>query len=176
MNQEGTNDMKILVIHGPNLNLLGTREPEIYGKQTLREIDSMLVRHGHEQGIEIESFQSNHEGEIIDRIQQAAESGFSAIVMNPGAYTHTSLAIADAVRGVALPVVEVHLSNLHARGAERARSVTATACRGIISGFGADSYRLGVDAAARLSRPSRARRSGARSTASSSHGRRKRGR
>lgn len=149
--------MKILVIHGPNLNLLGTREPEIYGRQTLAEIDAMLVRHGREAGVEVESFQSNHEGEIVDRIQRAASSGYAAIVMNPGAYAHTSLAIADAVRSVRTPVVEVHVSNIHARGPERARSVTAEACRGIISGFGPESYRLGVDAALRLAQPSRRR-------------------
>ena len=142
--------MKILVIHGPNLNLLGTREPEIYGRHTLAEIDAMLARYGRERDIEVDSFQSNHEGEIVDRIQQAASAGYAAIVMNPGAYAHTSLAIADAVRAVPTPVVEVHVSNIHARGAERARSVTGAACRGIISGFGPDSYRLGIDAAAAL--------------------------
>jgi 3-dehydroquinate dehydratase-2 len=150
--------MKILVIHGPNLNLLGTREPEIYGTQTLREIDAALVRYTRDLAVELECFQSNHEGTIIDRIQQASDSGVAAIVLNPGAYTHTSLAIADAIRAVATPVVEVHLSNLHARGAERSRSVTATACRGIISGFGADSYRLGIDAAIGLAKAPRARK------------------
>ncbi|HEX5131653.1 MAG TPA: type II 3-dehydroquinate dehydratase [Candidatus Krumholzibacteria bacterium] len=154
--------MKILVIHGPNLNLLGTREPEIYGTQTLAQIDAGLARHGRDIGVEVESFQSNHEGEIIDRIQRAVDAGVAAIVLNPGAYTHTSLAIADAIRAIATPVVEVHLSNLHARGAERARSVTASACRGIVSGFGADSYRLGIDAALRLARaPKRARKTAA---------------
>lgn len=139
--------MKILVIHGPNLNLLGTREPDIYGKQTLAQINSLVAKYCKERGVDVEAFQSNHEGAIIDRIQEAAASGVSAIVMNPGAYTHTSLAIADAIRAVKTPVVEVHLSNLHARGPERAKSVTATACRGIVSGFGAASYLLGIDAA-----------------------------
>jgi 3-dehydroquinate dehydratase-2 len=127
--------MKILVIHGPNLNLLGEREPEIYGKQSLAQIDALLAEHGREMDIEVESFQSNHEGAIIDSIQGAAADGVAAIVINPGAYTHTSLAIADAIRAVKTPVVEVHLSNLYARGIERATSVTASACRGIVSGF-----------------------------------------
>jgi len=147
--------MKILVIHGPSLNLLGTREPEIYGTRTLAQIDAMLVRHGREFGIEVDSVQTNHEGDIIDRIHQAGDAGYAAIVMNPGAYAHTSLAIADALRSVKTPVVEVHLSNLHARGEERARSVTAAACRGLICGFGTDSYLLGLDVAARLGTPSR---------------------
>jgi 3-dehydroquinate dehydratase II len=147
--------MKILVIHGPNLNLLGTREPEIYGTRTLAQIDSMISHHARELEIEIDSVQSNHEGEIVDRIQQAQASGYGAVVMNPGAYSHTSLAIADAVRSVRTPVIEVHVTNLHARGPERARSLTAAACRGIISGFGADSYTLGIDAAVRLARRTR---------------------
>lgn len=147
--------MKILVIHGPNLNLLGTREPAIYGRRTLAEIDALIRSHAGERGAEVETVQSNHEGVIIDHIQGAAAAGAHAIVINPGAYTHTSLAIADAVRGVAIPVVEVHLSNLHARGAERAHSVTATACAGIISGFGFHSYLLGIDAAIKLAGPRR---------------------
>jgi len=148
--------MKILVIHGPNLNLLGTREPEIYGKHSLAEIDAMIVAYGREHGVDVSSVQTNHEGDIIDHIQSSEREKVDAIVLNPGAYTHTSLAIADAIRAVKTPVIEVHLSNLHARGAERARSVTATACRGIISGFGVNSYLFGVDAARRLSRPTRA--------------------
>jgi 3-dehydroquinate dehydratase II len=148
--------MKILVIHGPNLNLLGTREPEIYGRRTLSEIDASIQRHARDHGAEIDTVQTNHEGEIIDHIQGAAATGVRAIVINPGAYTHTSLAIADAIRAVALPVVEVHLSNLHARGPERARSVTASACIGIISGFGFESYLLGIDAAIRAAGTRRA--------------------
>jgi 3-dehydroquinate dehydratase-2 len=151
--------VRILVIHGPSLNRLGTREPEVYGRRTLPEIDALLAAHGRERGIEVVAYQSNHEGDIIDRIHGAAAERFSAIVLNPGAYTHTSMAIADAIRAVATPVVEVHLSNLFARGPERACSVTATACRGIVSGFGAESYLIGLDAAARLARPPRARRS-----------------
>jgi 3-dehydroquinate dehydratase-2 len=144
--------MKILVIHGPNLNLLGTREPQVYGTRSLARIDSDLVAYGRERGVEIETFQSNHEGAIIDRIQSAGADEFGAIVLNPGAYTHTSLAIADAIRAVALPVVEVHLSNLFARGAERSGSVTAVACRGLVCGLGHESYRLGIDAVMRLAR------------------------
>ncbi len=147
--------MKILVIHGPNLNLLGTREPKIYGRRTLAQIDRLIAEYARERGVDVESVQSNHEGAIVDHIQRAADLGAAAIVLNPGAYTHTSMAIADAIRAVATPVVEVHLSNLHARGPERARSVTAAACRGIVSGFGHESYLLGVDAALRLARPGR---------------------
>jgi len=149
--------MKILVIHGPNLNLLGRREPAIYGTRTLAKIDALLVAHGRERGVEIETFQSNHEGAIIDCIQMASGHDVAAIVLNPGAYTHTSMAIADAIRAVETPVVEVHLSNLFARGPERAHSQTAAACRGIVSGFGYESYLLGIDAAMRLVRtPKRA--------------------
>jgi 3-dehydroquinate dehydratase-2 len=150
--------VKILVIHGPSLNLLGVREPAVYGTKTLAAIDAMLVAYGRERDIEIATYQTNHEGDIIDRIHRAADEKISAIVLNPGAYTHTSMAIADAVRAVPTPVVEVHLSNLFARGPERARSVTATACRGIVSGFGHESYLLGIDAAVRLARPARAKR------------------
>lgn len=141
--------MTILVIHGPNLNLLGTREPDVYGKRTLKEIDALIVTHGRKLGVDIRSMQSNHEGAIIDAIQGAAADGVSAIVLNPGAYTHTSVAIADAIRSVTTPVVEVHLTNLYARGGDRARSITAAASKGIVSGFGYESYLLGVDAAMR---------------------------
>jgi 3-dehydroquinate dehydratase-2 len=152
--------MKILVIHGPNLNLLGRREPGIYGRHTLDEINRMLVAYGSDHGIEITTCQSNHEGDIIDRIHLARTEKISAIVLNPGAYTHTSMAIADAIRAVPVPVVEVHLSNLFARGAERAHSVTGAACRGVVSGFGHESYLLGIEAAARMALPKRARRAG----------------
>jgi len=138
--------MKILVIHGPNLNLLGRREPEIYGSRTLEELDEEIARHAADRGVEVETFQSNHEGEIIDRIQKTPGT-FDAIVINPGAYTHTSVAIFDALKGINVPAVEVHISNIHARGETRARSVTAGACVGIISGFSFDSYFLGIDAA-----------------------------
>lgn len=138
--------MKILVIHGPNLNLLGTREPEIYGSRTLDELDESIARHAADRGVAVETFQSNHEGEIIDRIQRTP-GNFDAIVINPGAYTHTSVAIFDALKGVNVPAIEVHISNIHSRGENRARSVTAGACVGIISGFSFESYTLAIDAA-----------------------------
>jgi len=138
--------MKILVIHGPNLNLLGKREPEIYGSRTLEELDSMIAAHAANRGAESECFQSNHEGEIIDRIQNAP-GGFDVIIINPGAFTHTSVAIFDALKGVSIPAIEVHISNIHARGETRSRSVTAGACAGIVAGFSFDSYLLAVDAA-----------------------------
>ena len=144
--------MKIVVIHGPNLNLLGTREPEVYGSRTLADLDHGIVDHATSRGVEVETFQSNQEGDIVDRIQRAASEGADAIVINPGAYTHTSLAIADALRGVAVPAIEVHISNIHGREPERSRSLTAGACRGIVSGLGFDSYLLGIDAALAVSK------------------------
>ena len=139
--------MKFLVIHGPNLNLLGTREPEIYGTRSLEDLNADITAYGKSKGVDVDTFQSNHEGEIIDRIHTAAAAGCDAIVINPGAYTHTSVAIFDALKGVDVPAIEVHLSNIHARGDHRSRSVTAGACTGIVSGFGFDSYHLGIDAA-----------------------------
>lgn len=137
---------RILVIHGPNLNLLGVREPGVYGTTTLAEIDRMLAERARAAGAELESFQSNVEGEIVTRIQQA-RGAFDGILLNPAAYTHTSIAIRDALEAVApLPAVEVHLSNLHRREAFRRESVTAPACVGQICGFGARSYLLGLDA------------------------------
>ena len=142
--------MKILVIHGPNLNLLGTREPEIYGTMSLDEINAAIKAHAKERGAEVTFFQSNHEGDIIDRIQKhcSKESSDShdALVINPGAFTHYSLAIRDAIRAVGIPAVEVHLSNIHGRERFRSRSVIASACRGQISGFGLGSYLMAVDA------------------------------
>lgn len=137
----------ILVLHGPNLNLLGQRETEVYGTTTLAEVDAAIAAHAAERGVRTESRQSNHEGVLVDAIQQAAAEGFSAIVLNPGALTHYSYALRDAIAAIALPVVEVHLSNIHAREAFRQRSVTAGACRGQIAGFGVQSYLLGMDAA-----------------------------
>jgi 3-dehydroquinate dehydratase-2 len=144
--------MKIVVIHGPNLNLLGTREPEVYGSRTLADLDRGIVDHATSRGVEVETFQSNQEGDIVDRIQRAASEGADAIVINPGAYTHTSLAIADALQGVAVPAIEVHISNIHGREPERSRSLTAGACHGIVSGLGFDSYLLGIDAALAVSK------------------------
>ena len=138
--------MRVRVIHGPNLNLLGTRDPETYGTTTLAEIDAELARRATARGATVETAQSNIEGEIVDLIQRAA-GAFDAIVINPGGYTHTSVAIRDAIEAAAIPTVEVHLSNLHAREPFRAASITAARCIGQICGFGAQSYYLGLDAA-----------------------------
>jgi 3-dehydroquinate dehydratase II len=140
-------DSAILVLHGPNLNLLGTREPAIYGRESLAEIDRAIERHAASRGSKVVCRQSNHEGELVDWIQSAAEHGFAAIVINPGALSHYSIALRDAVAAVPLPVVEVHLSNIHAREEFRRHSVVAPAAVGQISGFGPTSYLLGVDAA-----------------------------
>ncbi|MBY6275689.1 type II 3-dehydroquinate dehydratase [Symbiobacterium thermophilum] len=149
--------VRILVIHGPNLNLLGTREPEVYGSTTLSEIDAMLSELAGELGVEVESFQSNHEGAIIDAIHDA-RGRFDGILLNPGAYTHYSLAIRDAVAAVGLPVVEVHLSNIYQREPFRHRSVIAPVAAGTIAGFGTESYRLGLRALAHLLQGDRAQR------------------
>ncbi len=136
---------RIQVIHGPNLNLLGRREPELYGRFTLAEIDERLRGWAQEQGIEIQSIQSNHEGTLVEAIQQAADWA-DGLVINPGAYSHYSYAIRDAIRGVGLPAVEVHLSNIYAREPFRHQSVIAPVCVGQISGFSWHSYRLGLEA------------------------------
>jgi 3-dehydroquinate dehydratase-2 len=136
----------VVVLHGPNLNLLGSREPHIYGTTTLAEIDAELVRRGAERGAAVECAQSNHEGALVEAIQ-AARGRADAIVINAGALTHTSYAIRDALEAVALPAVEVHLSNVHAREEFRHHSVLAARCVGVICGFGAQSYYLGLDAA-----------------------------
>lgn len=136
--------MLILVLHGPNLNLLGTREPEVYGRATLADIDRGLVELGAELGVTVESFQSNHEGALIDRIHAAAREGIAGILINPGAYTHTSIALRDAISAVALPTVEVHLSNIHARESFRRRSHIAPVAVAQVAGFGAASYGLAL--------------------------------
>jgi 3-dehydroquinate dehydratase-2 len=144
---------KILVLHGPNLNLLGTREPEVYGRDTLADIDALLVQRAQGAGHELETLQSNAEHALIDRIHQARLDGTAIILINPGAFTHTSIALRDALAGVAIPFIELHLSNVHAREAFRQHSYLSDIAAGVICGFGADSYRLALDAAlARLDR------------------------
>ncbi|MFA6471598.1 MAG: type II 3-dehydroquinate dehydratase [Candidatus Latescibacterota bacterium] len=135
----------ILVIHGPNLNLLGTREKGIYGEKPLDAINRDIISHGASIGLIVDSFQSNAEGEIIDAIQNASKK-YDGVVINPGGYTHTSVAIRDAIAGVSIPFVEVHLSNIHNREEFRKTSITAPVCRGQISGFGEHSYILGLEA------------------------------
>lgn len=137
---------KILILNGPNLNLLGTRQPEIYGKLTLAQIEKQLRTLAKELAVEIEFRQSNDEGELVTWIQQAAVK-FAAIVINPAAYTHTSLAMRDAISAVGLPVVEIHLSNIHKREQFRHHSYIAEVAVGQIAGFGVDSYLLGLRAA-----------------------------
>jgi len=135
----------VQIIHGPNLNLLGRREPAVYGRLTLAEIDEQLRADAAKANIELQTFQSNSEGAIVDAVHQAAEWA-DGMVINPGAYTHYSYAIRDAIAGVGLPAVEVHLSNVHAREPFRRMSVIAPVCTGQIAGFGAQSYRLGLEA------------------------------
>jgi 3-dehydroquinate dehydratase-2 len=141
-----------LVLHGPNLNLLGTREPTVYGRVTLAEVDRLVREHGRKLGLRVESRQSNHEGQLIDWLQSARKEGFVGIVFNPGAFTHYSIALRDAVAAIDVPVVEVHLSNVHAREEFRRHSVIAAAARGQISGFGPHSYLLGLEALLSLRR------------------------
>lgn len=137
---------KIIVIHGPNLNLLGTREPDIYGLSTLADIDAMIQELADPQGVEAVSFQSNSEGEIIDIIHREGQDA-DCLILNPAAYTHYSIAIADAITAVGIPAIEVHLSNIFAREEFRHHSVISPVVRGQVSGFGSFSYRLAVLAA-----------------------------
>ncbi|MGH2710708.1 MAG: type II 3-dehydroquinate dehydratase [Actinomycetota bacterium] len=139
--------MKVQVLHGPNLNLLGTREPEIYGSDTLEDIDARIAERGKELGIEVRSAQSNVEGELVTLIQEA-KGWADAMLINPGGYSHTSVAIRDAIAAVDIPTVEVHLSNPSAREDFRQTDIVATACTGVVSGFGARSYILALEALA----------------------------
>jgi 3-dehydroquinate dehydratase-2 len=140
---------KILVLHGPNLNLLGSREPEVYGRTTLAEIDADLASSAAAAGHELTTLQSNAEHVLIDRVQAAARDGTAFILINPGGYSHTSIALRDALAAVAIPFIELHLSNVHAREAFRRHSYFSDIAVGVIAGFGADSYRLALSAAVR---------------------------
>jgi len=143
--------MKVLVIHGPNLNLLGSREPETYGSATLEDINRMLREEASRLGIELSTVQSNYEGALVDAIQ-AASGWADVIIINPAAYTHTSVALRDAIYAVGIPTIEVHLSNIHAREEFRHKSHIAPVAIGQIAGFGADSYRLALIAAKNVTR------------------------
>lgn len=136
--------MQILVLHGPNLNLLGSREPGVYGSQTLAQIDTDLAELAAKAGFELESYQSNHEGALVDRIQAAGRDGCRFIIINPAAYTHTSVAMRDALAAVGLPFVEVHLSNIHRREPFRHHSYFSALAEGVICGLGAQGYRLAL--------------------------------
>lgn len=141
----------VLVLHGPNLNLLGTREPAIYGRESLADINRRLVAEGRRKGLAVTTFQSNHEGALVDRIQAAREERTGFIVINPGAYTHTSVSIRDALAAVAIPFIEVHLSNIHAREPFRHRSFVSDIAVGTIAGLGSRGYDFALEfAAARL--------------------------
>jgi 3-dehydroquinate dehydratase II len=146
--------MSVLVIHGPNLNLLGTREPEVYGHTTLAQIDAELAQMATNAGKALHSFQSNHEGALIDRVQAARLDGTRFVIINPGGLTHTSVALRDALAGVALPFIEVHISNIHQREAFRQHSYLSAVAVGVICGLGINGYRLALQhALAALSTP-----------------------
>lgn len=135
--------MKILILHGPNLNLLGTREPEVYGSMTLDDINEKMITLGHELGAEVTCLQSNHEGALIDALHDA-RTWASGVVFNPGGYTHTSVALQDAISAIVIPVIEVHLSNVYAREEFRHTSFVSAVCKGKVTGFGWRSYELGL--------------------------------
>ena len=134
---------RVLVLHGPNLNLLGSREPEVYGRSTLDDVNAALAKVAGELGLEVDCRQSNHEGQLIDWVQEAGR-GFAGVLINPGGFTHTSVALRDAIAAIEHPCVEVHLSNLHRREDFRQRSVVSAVCAGTVCGFGAASYELGL--------------------------------
>jgi len=137
----------ILVIQGPNLNLLGTREPEVYGTTTLKDIHQKLEDLAQAQSVDLNTYQSNHEGELIDRIQKAKQDGVNFIIINPGAFTHTSVALRDVLAGVAIPFIEIHLSNIHQREEFRKHSYLSDIATGVICGLGAIGYELALQAA-----------------------------
>ncbi len=137
--------MRILFLNGPNLNLLGEREPKVYGSVSLKEIEAQVRERANARGVKVEFRQSNNEGELVTWIQQA-KAGFDAIVLNAAAYTHTSIALRDAISAVGVPTIEIHLSNIHARESFRHQSLTAPVCVGQVSGFGSYSYILGLEA------------------------------
>lgn len=136
---------KLLLLNGPNLNLLGTREPEVYGAATLKDVESAAMAQAKAAGATLECFQSNHEGALIDRIHQATPDGIDAIVINPGGLTHTSVALRDALAAVAIPFIEVHISNIYRREAFRHHSYLSAIALGTICGLGTDGYRLAID-------------------------------
>lgn len=140
----------IYVLNGPNLNLLGTREPEIYGSETLDDIAAALEDHARDLGLDVDLRQSNHEGHLIDWLHEANARGAKAVILNAGALTHSSIALHDAVKAIAVPVIEVHISNPYAREAFRHHSLIAPVARGTVTGFGPAGYRLALDAASRL--------------------------
>lgn len=143
--------MKILVINGPNMQLLGKREPEVYGNESLEDVQEMVTEFAESLGLETEFFQSNHEGDIVDKIGNSGDE-ITGIIINPAAYTHTSVAIHDAIKGIAKPTIEVHLSNIHTREGFRHESLTAPACVGQICGFGTNGYKLAMEAMAKIIR------------------------
>lgn len=143
-------EQRILVLHGPNLNLLGTREPDIYGKTTLASIHKKMAARSRAAGVQLETFQSNHEGELVDRVQSARDEGIGLIIVNPGAYSHTSIAIPDALKAVGIPYIEVHISNIHAREAFRHHSHFSAGAQGVICGLGVLGYDLALEAAIAL--------------------------
>jgi 3-dehydroquinate dehydratase-2 len=144
------NAPKVLLLNGPNLNLLGKREPDTYGKETLTSIEQSLQLEATALGISLEAFQSNHEGELVDRIHQAKTDNIEAIVFNPGAFTHTSVAIRDALLGVSIPFIEVHISNTHAREDFRHHSYLSDIAAGVITGLGTEGYSLALQACKKL--------------------------